>query len=131
MSTQVEYSKYISRYKNILEDIIRDNLIDVLNTAYAGFFGAISYSDTTPQDFYDRVILVLKARVISWLYMIDDKVVIEKLPPGVEGRISMKELSQIIIGTYIENEDCVVVSWSNFKAFLEKKIDRLRGLLSI
>jgi len=131
MSTQVEYSRYISRYKNILEDIIRDNLIDVLNTSYAAYFGSISYSDTTPQDFYERVSLVLKARVISWLYMIDDKVVIEKLPPGVEGRISMKELAEIIIGNYIEAEDCIVIGWSNFKAFLEKKVDRLRGLLSI
>jgi len=131
MSVSVEYSQYVSRYKNILEDLIRDNLLESLNSAYASYFGSIPVTDSTPQDLYTRIKMVLEARVLSWIYMINGKVVLEKLPPSVEGRISMKELASLVSGTYIEAEDCVVVSWDNFKAFMEKKISRLKGILSI
>ena len=63
--------------------------------------------------------------------MVNDKVILERVPPELEGRLSMKELAQIINGIYIEEEDCVVISWDNFKAFLDKKIERISGLMSI
>ena len=131
MSVEVEYSQYVSRYKNIVEDLIRDNLLESLNSAYASYFGSIPVADSTPQDLYTRIKMVLEARVLTWIYMINDKVIIEKLPPSVEGRISMKELASLVSGTYIEAEDCVVVSWDNFKGFMEKKVNRLKGILSI
>jgi len=131
VSVDIEYSRYVSRYKNIIEDLIRDNLLELLNSAYASYFGGIPVTDSTPQDLYTRIKMVLEARVLTWIYMINDKVIIERIPPNMEGRISMKELASLVLGNYIETEDCVVVSWDNFKSFLDKKVSRLKGILSI
>jgi len=131
MSIEVDYSKYVSRYKNLIEDIARDSIIKELNDAYARYFGGISVVDSTPEELKERIRKVLKARCLTWIYSINDKVVLERVPPELEGRISMSELAQIIQGIYIEEEDCVVISWESFKAFLDKKINRISGLMGI
>jgi len=131
MSIEVDYSKYISRYKNLVEDIARDSIIRELNKAYAVYFGGIPVVDSEPESLQARIRLVLESRCLTWIYMVNDKVILERVPPELEGRLSMKELAQIINGIYIEEEDCVVISWDNFKAFLDKKIERISGLMSI
>jgi len=131
MSVEVDYSKYISRYKNLVEDIARDSIIKELNEAFARYFGGIPILDNTPEEIHERIRKVLKARCLTWIYLVNDKVILERVPPELEGRISMKELSEIILGTYIEEEDCIVISWDNFVAFIDKKINRISGLMGI
>jgi len=131
MSLEVTPSSYTYRYRNIIEDIARDSILKELNEAYASYFGGIPVVDGEPESLHERIRLVLEARCLTWIYKINDKVILERVPPELEGRISMKELAQIIQGMYIATEDCIVVSWDAFLNFIDAKIKRISGLTRV
>jgi len=120
-----------NRYKKIIENIARDSILKELNEAYASYFGGIPVVDGEPEGLHERIRLVLESRCLTWICKVNNTVILERVPPELEGRLSMKELAQIIQGTYIGTEDCIVVSWDAFLNFIDAKIKRISGLARV
>ena len=117
-----------SRFREICESILADSFIRAINKAY---FESYASSESVASDFESRVNIVLSSRILEWLYMINNEVIIEKVPEELASYISLEELASIINGYYIKNLDCVHVKYDTFLSFLNKKVNKLKGLLSL
>ena len=109
---------------------VADALLAEINAAYTQQVGPLIRADGTPVPIADRITAVASARVVPWLYISGDYVVVTKVPDMFAAVMTLKVFANIVGGIYWESEGAVLVKLDTLVSFIESRRTEIETLLA-
>jgi hypothetical protein len=109
---------------------VADALLAEINAAYAEYVGPFVRADGTPVPIADRITAVASARVVPWLYISGDYVVVTKVPERFAAVMTLKAFANMVGGIYWESEGAVLVKLGTLVSFIESRRTEIETLLA-
>jgi hypothetical protein len=109
---------------------VADALLAEINAAYTQHVGSLVGADGTPVPIADRITAVASARVVPWLYISGDYVVVTKVPDRFAAVMTLKVFADMVGGIYWESEGAVLVKLGTLVSFIESRRTEIETLLA-